>query len=290
MTKAWKITISIVASILILIMGFLAVYFLCPWNKEFFDNAKKEFSIPGLDTTFVPQGFSKIEGKEQYLISGYMGDSSPSRFYVIDKQTGDTLKYFTLDIDGIYYKGHAGGIVSYGSSVWVVGDGNCYKFALSDIENVENGKNITVKSWFELGDKHYNNADFVYAHSGNLFIGEFYKEKEYETSKKNHFETRSGETNKAIVFGYTIDEQEKIGLDDLIPDVVISIKDKCQGMAITSDGTFVLSTSYSIFDSNIYLFKNVFEEEPNSTYEYGIYKIPLWFLYTLIVPTNRAWR
>ena len=96
MTKAWKITISIIASILVLIMGFLAVYYLWPWNKEFFDNAKKEWEIPGLETTFTPQGFSKIEGQNKYLISGYMNDESPSRVYVIDGETGTAERYFTL--------------------------------------------------------------------------------------------------------------------------------------------------------------------------------------------------
>ena len=38
MKKGWKITLIVVASVLIFIMGALAIYFWWPWHKEFFDN------------------------------------------------------------------------------------------------------------------------------------------------------------------------------------------------------------------------------------------------------------
>ena len=285
MSKAWKITISIIASLLILIMGFLAVYYLWPWNKEFFDNAKKEWSIPGLDTSFTPQGLSKIQDQNKFLVSGYMSDGSASRFYVVDNESGEIIKYFTLSVDEREYTGHAGGIVSHGSSVWVVGDKCCYRFTLNDINNVDNGNKVYAKAWFKL---EYNNADFVFANDGVLYIGEFYKAGKHETSEKHHMRTRSGEMNTAIVYGFDIDEQEKIGLSDIYPDLAISIRGLCQGMDMTSDGKFVMSTSYSLPDSNIYYYKDVLSEESHGTYRYGYDTIPLWYLdnEALISSTN----
>ena len=72
MKKAGKIILIVIASMLAAIMLFLGVYFLWPWNKEFFNKADKEFVIPGLDTTFVPQGMTRFEydNNEGYLISG----------------------------------------------------------------------------------------------------------------------------------------------------------------------------------------------------------------------------
>ena len=109
MTKAWKIVIICVSSLLACILCFLGVYFLWPWNKAFFDMSTKEFNIPGLDTAFVPQGFTNIDGTDKYLISGYMSDNSPSKFFVVDND-GNVEKSFTLKNKGVDYIGHAGGI------------------------------------------------------------------------------------------------------------------------------------------------------------------------------------
>ena len=97
MSKGWKITTIVIASVMLLIFTALGVYYLWPWNKKFFDNASKEFAIPGLDTSFVPQGIDKIDGQNKYIISGYMNDGGPSRFYIYDVES-DTSKYFTLKI------------------------------------------------------------------------------------------------------------------------------------------------------------------------------------------------
>ena len=103
MSKTKKAIIISVSSFLALILVFMAVYFLWPWNKSFFDVAVKEFAIPGLDTSFTPQGFTKLQENDKYVISGYMSDGGPSRFYVVDKDNDDENKYFTLDIDGKEY-------------------------------------------------------------------------------------------------------------------------------------------------------------------------------------------
>ena len=243
MSKVWKITISIIASILVLIMGFLGVYYLWPWNRDFFDNAKKEWEIPGLETTFTPQGITKLQSQDKFLISGYMNDDSPSRFYIVDNETGRAERYFILSVNEKDFIGEVGGIVSSGGSIWVVSEGYCYRFTLNDVNKVENGNKIYCRGFFKT---EYNNADFVFAKDGVLYIGETYIEGDSETHENNHIQTRSGETNSAIVLGYAIDETKNIGIVDDFPIKALSIRGLCQGMDMTSDGKFVLYTSSTL--------------------------------------------
>lgn len=283
MSKGWKITTIVVASVLLVIFAVVGVYYLWPWNRAFFDNADKEFEIPGLDTSFVPQGMDKIDNQNKYIISGYMSDGSPSRFYVYDKENNQT-KYFTLKTGDGDYCGHAGGIASAGRTLWTVGDNLCLRFSLSSVDSVENGGSITVLDTFTS----LNGCDFVFDHDGMLWIGEFYKEGKYETELVHRLKTTSGEENPALVYGYPIDESKSHGLLTKTPQKLLSIRGLCQGMAIDSKGNFILSTSYSLPDSNIYYYKNVFDKECDMEFALGNSLLPLWFLdnNNLISTTN----
>lgn len=273
MSKAWKITLIAISSIFVCIFAFLGVYYLWPWNKAFFDMSTQEFLIPGLDTSFVPQGFSIIDGSDQYIISGYMSDNSASRFYVLDKD-GNMVKYFTLTQSGKDYKGHAGGIASKGSTIWIVGDKKCYRFMLSDVKSADNGDKLEIVDSLELS----NGADFVFTYDNRLWIGEFYKKGEYETSQTHRIDTRSGEENPSLVYGYRIDESMSLGLYDKSPDKILSIRGECQGISVTNDGKFVMSCSYSLKDSTIYYYDSVLNEEKHDTFILGKKIIDLWYL------------
>lgn len=274
MSKGWKITTIIVSSILALIFIFLGVYFLWPWNQSFFNMSSVEFEIPGLDSKFTPQGMTAIDGGDKFLISGYMTDNSPSRFYVISQ--GKVEKYFTLTQSGEDYSGHAGGVVSKGSTFWVVGDKKCYRFSLNDVNKCENGGKVSILDSFRLD----NGADFVFENNGILWIGEFYKKDKYETDMSHRLETTSGETNAAIAFGYPIDESKGYGLQSQAPapSMALSIPGLVQGMAVSKDGKLVVSTSYGLADSNIYIYDNVFSGERDDTFMYGRQECDLWYL------------
>lgn len=275
MSKGWRIAVISVALFLVMLFLVVMVYYFWPWNKKFFDNANKEFAIPGLNENFVPQGFTQLEEKNQYLISGYMSDSTPSRFYVIDSESGDIVKYFTLQVGEKMYDGHAGGVQSAGSTIWTVGDGYCIRFMLSDIYKVVNGEAIKAKDYFET----HNGADFVFANNGMLWIGEFYTKKHYETDMSHRLQTRTGEENPSIVFGYPINEQNKYGLNSTTPTKALSIVGKCQGIAMTSKGNFLVSSAFGVNDSNIYYYDAVLSEPEHSKYYYSYNEpIPMWYL------------
>jgi hypothetical protein len=84
--------------------------------------------------------------------------------------------------------------------------------------------------------------------------------------------------NKAIIFGYQIAENRANGLVDVFPDRAISIGQKCQGISITNDGNFVLSTSYGLSDSELFYYKDIFNGESINKYRIGLKEIPLYYL------------
>ena len=290
MSKGLKIFLSTISIVLVLIIGAIGVYFFWPWHKDFFNNANAEFDIPGLDEDFCPQGMTELEGYNKYIISGYMSDGGPSRYYVIDGETNNIEKYFILNINDKKYDGHAGGIASYNSTLWTVSmeedEGYAFKFMATDVINVENGGEVLVRGYFKTN----NNADFVFVDNDLLWIGEFYKPEKYETDPNHHLTTRTGETNRALCYAYEIDESSKAGVElngsaqtngasSIKPPVkALSIRDLCQGIAVTPDGKFVMSTSYSIPDSHIYYYKDVLNEPEHGTVRVGLDEVPLWYL------------
>lgn len=277
MKKGLKITLITISSVLVFFMIVCSIYYFWPWNKEFFRNADEEFAIPGLDTTFVPQGMTRIDAGGDIVISGYMSDGSPSRFYVLDGETKEVKKYFTLNIDGKKYTGHAGGVASYGNYLWTCSseddNGYVFQFLLSDLNNVTSGYEIDVREYYHT----YNTADYLFVNNNILWVGEFYKAKKFETKESHWIKTRSGETNKAVAFGFQLDQN--YGIRSEIPVKALSTGDLCQGIAITSDGNIVVSASFSLSDSKILYYSNVFSEDRHSTINVGTYKnVPLWFL------------
>lgn len=276
------IFLVVIGIVVVLLMSAVGVYFLWPWNRDFFDKAKKEFDIPGLDENFVPQGLSLVDGTDDdFLICGYMSDGKPSRVYYISGENHENVKYVTLKLSdsGDDYVGHAGGITCEGNSIWVCGDGYIYRLLFSDINGADDGERIYMKAYMSIG----NGADFVCANNGTLWVGEFYKKDKYETATGHHLKTRSGETNRAVAYGFTIDQGRGIGLEyhtsnSIVPKRALSLPDLTQGMSFTSDGKILLSTSWSIGDSTLKYYNNVFSEDAHSTVKYGGYTINLWYL------------
>lgn len=145
---------------------------------------------------------------------------------------------------------------------------------LSDVNSIEDGKSVIIRGYFNV----YNNADFAFVDNNTLWVGEFYKSGKYETEMSHRLVARSGETNSAIVCGFPIDESMQCGISSRIPTKILSIPSLVQGIAVTNNGNFVVSTSYKFKDSNIYYYKDILKEPAHSTFRLGLYEIPLWYL------------
>ena len=280
MPKGIKIALIIFLTVIILLCCAVGVYYFFPWHRKFFNNADEEFAIPGLEDGFVPQGFTEIEGYDKYLISGYMDDGSPSRFYVIDATTKKVDKYITLKIDSEKkYDGHAGGVASYGNVLWTVSQaddekGYAFCFNAVDVINADDGESVIIRDYFET----YNNADCVFVQEDMLWVGEFYREKSHETDEEHIHTTRKNDTHHAIAYGFTIDQSYKGGVKNKFPEKALSLKNLCQGLAVTAEGKFVMTSSYSISNSTIYYFDNVLAQSKHGTTKIGLREVPMWFL------------
>ncbi|MBE7075923.1 MAG: hypothetical protein E7375_02490 [Clostridiales bacterium] len=271
MNKAQKIT-SICFGIFFALLGIVLLFwYFGDSYPTFYANAEKEFEVAGLEDGFTPQGLCYEENSKTFLSSGYMKDGSASRIYVIDGEEGKTTKYFTLNNGEEDYSGHAGGIATDGTNVWIVGDGYLFRFMFADIELVENGDSIDIIDGFKTG----NGADFITVEENFLWVGEFHKDGKYDTDESHHIETENS-TNKAIHFCYEINSANEYGIKSTTPVKALSTGSLVQGMEITTN-KIILSTSYSLPNSHIYIYENIFTTA-EETFDYNGTPIDLYVL------------
>jgi len=250
---------KLVLSIVSLIFLFLIWWYLLDDNRNFYKISNKEYSIPGLNTSFSSQGLCKVDNL--VLISGYMSDKKPSRIYVLS----DEVKYYELEYKNKKFNGHTGGIASDGNMVWIGSEGKIYYFKYEKLKS--NKKTIELEGFIDT----LNGADFLSIYDDNLYVGEFYLKDLYKTDKTHHIKG-----NNAIVFRFKIDRNKESGLDN-IPNLALSIRSQIQGMIVTSD-RIVLSKSYGLPKSHIYFYKNITKEFTNDTFKYKNEEIPLFIL------------
>lgn len=255
MKKSMKITLSIIVAFFVAVGLFAIIWFNGKTYKQFYAKANEEFDIPGLKAGYVPQGLAYYPDGECFLSAGYMKDSSPSRIYVIGEE--DT-KYFTLKLDGKDYVGHAGGIATYNEYGYLVGDKQLYIFNIAEATQLEDGKSINILAHFDAP----NGADFINIQNGKLYLGEFYHETKYPTSESHHIPSADG-TNYALTYVYDITDSETYYFDISTPNFAISTTEKIQGMCINGEeGEIILSSSWSIPDSKIYIHNKLNEITP----------------------------
>lgn len=254
-----KLTKGKLATFIIMIVVFLAfsifaiVYYYGESYNEFYGKTQAEFSIPGLDEGFVPQGMEYEQGNDIFLISGYMANGSASRVYVVN---GEEVNYVTFSYNGETLTNHFGGITTDGTGVWIGGEGNVYYLKLESLLS-ENADVVEVKDMFMAP----NGADCLTVYNGNyLIVGEFYREGSYDTDPSHHITTESGRENTAVSFAYQINNNSTYGLlnTNPAPAFALSTTSQVQGIVITND-QIILSTSYSLPSSTLYFYDNILE-------------------------------
>lgn len=262
MSKLQKRFFISLTCIIVILGSLLLFWYFGDTYHQFYPIANAEFKIEGLKDGFVPQGLTYDETSNTFLTCGYMNNGDASRVYVINGQTLETEKYFTLTFEGKDYVGHAGGIATDGTSVWLCGDGQVLRFRFSDAEAIECGESLNVLDCFES----QNGADFLTIENGNLWVGEFHKDGKYDRPESHQFETNEGKINKALSFCYEINSSKEYGIESTTPIKALSTGSLVQGMVIT-DSQIVLSTSYSLPNSHIYAFENILSQPATETFE-----------------------
>lgn len=237
----------------------------------FFSQAKVEFAIPGLWTGFVPQGFDKID--ESYIVSGYDKSNAPSTVYVI--KDGQNTRVDLYNKDGSSYLSHAGGVTHFGDYMYVAyntGEDTTYcdMFLLSDVFDGD-GKATKCDS-IPLP----NQISYCSVYGNKLYAGAFYRKgSQYLTPDSHQLKTPSGDQNTALMMVYTLDETTGKPVSDK-PDLVYSTLSNVQGMCITESGRMVLSTSWSVYPSELLVYD--LDRASEGEWDYNGEKITLVYL------------
>ncbi len=216
---------------------------------SFYQNANKEMANPGVWTGFTSQGFDYLKEENKYLMTGYNKDGvSPSVIYIVDGTSNKTQgKVELFKENGENYTGHVGGICHYGKYVYITHGKSCSLFLLSDV--LDGDGKATQQGKVPLAVS----AAYCYVQDGHLYTGEYYYPEKYETPMENRLTTPAGDNNMAILAVYKLDEKTSLPASDT-PVKLFSTVGMVQGMCFTDSGKIILSTSWGLSISKLYVY------------------------------------
>lgn len=250
--KITLITLAIIVGIILIALAGVKIWERATFS-EFYENANKEFKMPGVNDGLVQQGMVYNPEKEVFLIAGYMSDNTASMVYVVSKDGKVLSKTQLKNKDGSDYLGHTGGIEYYGNNVYITEgtkekgyDGGLDVFPLDKILNGEKEVKTTGRV------KTYNNPAYCHIYDGYIFVGEFYRENDYETLDSHRLKTPSGDRNTALITVFKLDNSQN-GVSGK-PVAAISTTGAIQGMTMIDDRYIVLSSSWGLSKSKLYFY------------------------------------
>ena len=220
----------------------------------FLNNAVRFAVIPGLEQDIVPQGLARNpETGYVYISAYYNSGDKPSVIIVLDPNGKFVAEYFVYRSNGNAYTGHMGGICVTEDYLYFTGpadsDGNytVAEFKLKHLPLTGSHK-ITIHDTVAMPI----HSSFLFYDSGILWSGTFYihGNSSYGLGKLFNTNTTSndGKTYGGYAAAFVLDGEEKrLAVDATkgyaVPDTVLAIPDKVQGMAY-KDGKVALSISY----------------------------------------------
>ena len=219
--------------------------------KEELDNYYKSSAplvrIPDIDRGFIPQGitFDPVSGR--LIITGYMGNFSPSPVFVIDPSDGSYTRITMASPEGKPMRGHAGGASILGDTVYIAGstEGCMYCFSLEELLAAADGDTLKACARTQLkNDEDRIRVSFTGEDGVLVYAGEFHRDPIFRTHPSPSTSTSSG-TQKAYLFGY--DPADPL---NAVPQKVYVIPDNAQG-ACFAEGYIFLSLSDSLSSSVI---------------------------------------
>ena len=222
--------------------------------RDYYRVSKKTFVIPDIHGGFVAQGMCYDEDSSSIFLTGYQNDDQASPIYVKSKDS-DSFKCVRMMMpNGEPSHNHAGGIAVNDDHVFVAGgfDHCLYVYSKNDILNAADGANIKCSGTFmaEASDDDYMQIAFTTIHDGMLYLGEFYREQNYQTLPSHKLTTSGGDYNQALVLAYPLDDSAEFGVSSK-SEAAYSITDLIQGMCIGGDKIY-LSASYGIGFKQVY--------------------------------------
>lgn len=210
----------------------------------FYNSAKNELPIPGVNSGFVGQGLDYIEEEDYFLTCGYSAKKGEASMVYVMKADGSSYKTVLKNADGSDYTGHTGGIAHSGDYCYITGDDGCDVFMLNDILS---GKEAQKQGVITSPQGH--DPAYVVVRNGKLYEGSFYRAGNYETPLNERIQTPCGDNNTALIYVYELDASARFGVNPT-PVEAYSTTGLVQGMTFT-DKEIVLSTSYGLAPSHL---------------------------------------
>lgn len=259
--------------------------------KKFSDCATPEFVVPGLEQSIVPQGMDYWEEMGWMLISGYCSDETKnggkgSALFAVDMDNGMMVaEYYLKNMDGTYHTSHAGGVAVTKKNVFIANGGKLYRIPLTEL--LKQCGDVTIAEEISVPVR----ASLANCSGGILWVGDFQYGTSYPTQEFQKMKNRQGTWYYAWTVGYVLDETtenelkptvmaEVEGQNYAIPDYILSTTERIQGMAYLPEvGQIVLSQSYGRTNaSTLFFYEDPLGQEPHTHFEWGGFKIPVWFL------------
>lgn len=210
----------------------------------FYNDARSELPVPGVNSGFVGQGLDYVEEEGVFVTCGYSAKKGEASMAYVMKEDGSSVKCELKKADGSAYTGHTGGIAHYKDYCYITGADGCDVFSLSDILAGGEAKKIG-----EIKSPEGHDPAFVTVHGGKLYEGSFYRAGNYENPDNEKITTPNGDENKALIYVYDLDDNAQFGVDQK-PVAAYSTTGLVQGACFT-ETQIVLSTSYGLAASHL---------------------------------------
>lgn len=276
------ITLSVFAIFFAAVFVFLSVWWFGERFPAFENAAETGVRIPGLDDGISPQGLCALpenDGGYDFAMSGYI-EGSPSRVYlihndkIISNKNNGYADYAVLTEGGQTIESHFGGIACSEKYAYIASEEDVIVVSLEKLLNLPYGlgAKVEIEGKFQTG---FSENATCCVYGGMLYIAEFYHPDKYMTDASHHLEY-AGKTHHTLAYAYQLDEENQLGIADMVPRKALSLPDEAQGILITDDAIY-LSCSYGLAASRLIRCPNVLASETERTFpESG--GIPLYFV------------
>ena len=281
------IPLMVIVSIVAVLDELVALVFLgekIAYASFFFGGAKQEMRVPGTWTSFVQQGFDYL-GNGTYLVSAYDKDDENAAIFIV--QDKDETICELKSGDGTPYLSHAGGITHYGKWVYIATDnhtdteGDTYcthdncdtNLDMFLLEDVLDGDGVATQVDSIVLP---NRLAYASIYGDTLYAGAFHREgSKYITPESHHVTTPAGDKNTALMMVYDMNPDTGKPVD-ATPEFCYSTLSSVQGMCVTGNGNIILSTSWGLNASHLYLYETA--KATSGTIAVNGTNVPLYYL------------
>jgi hypothetical protein len=213
------------------------------------------FIIPGLDTSYVPQGVCWMPGGELVALTFHMPDkSAASKVVLVEPGAGRVVRAFDLaDEFDAPYTGHAGGVAVHQGFLWIASGFKARRYALDDVLAARAEHLVAVGGFNADARCSYASSD-----GAHLWLGDFTLACNTAYPTPEHHAARAGVV-AAWAAGYEIGHDgeptngrryDVHGRSTHAPDRVVFTGERVQGFAVCGD-TLAVSTSYGPHPSRL---------------------------------------